>query len=179
VRFQAQAETIPTLRVAFVTTRQSASASELVANSLAPYAQTVLVGGRTFGKPVGQFAFDIAACDFRLRLVTFKSVNARGDGDYFAGLPYQGFAAAGGQSCAAVDDLSHLPGDPAEAMTAAALNWISNGVCPAGAIADQGISIAGGAGAVGKSAAELDAGRLVPLNYERPNELQRLVPGAS
>lgn len=178
VRFQAQAQTIPTLRVAFVTTGQSASASELVANSLAPYAQTVLVGARTFGKPVGQFAFDIAACDFRLRLVTFKSVNARGDGDYFSGLPDPGFAAAGGQSCAARDDLTRLPGDPVETMTAAALNWINNGVCPTGAIADSGLPVAGGAGAVRKAAAEFDTDRLIPLDYERPSELQRLVPGA-
>ncbi len=178
IRFRAQAETIPTLRVAFVTSGQSASASELVSNSLVPYAQTAIVGGRTFGKPVGQFAFDIAACDFRLRLVTFRSVNARGDGDYYDGLPDAAFAAAGGQSCAANDDLARLPGDPQEAMTAAALSWITTGVCPGAPIAAATEGVAGAPSALQKSGAQLIPARLVPLNPERPSELQRLVPGA-
>jgi C-terminal processing protease CtpA/Prc len=178
VRFQSQPETIPTLRVAFITSGQSASASELVANSLVPYAQTVLIGARTFGKPVGQFAFDIPACDFRLRLVTFKSVNARGDGDYFSGLPDALFAAAGGQSCTAGDDLSRLPGDPQETMTSTALSWLNNGVCPAGPIAAAGASVAGASDSLQKAGAMPDEPRLVPLNLERPSELQQLVPGA-
>lgn len=178
VRFQLQSETIATLRVAFVTTGQSASASELVANSLAPYAQTVLVGTRTFGKPVGQFAFDIPACDFRLRLVTFRSVNARGDGDYYTGLPDAQFAASGGQSCAAADDLTRLPGDPREAMTATALSWIDNGVCPGAAIGEAGSAAIAGSSGSQKAAFWPAAAPLLPLNRERPSDLQQLVPGA-
>ncbi len=136
-RLALQPQTVPTLRVAFVVTERSASASELVINSMAPYARTAVIGSRTFGKPVGQLAFDVAACDFRLRLVAFKSVNRDGDGDYFAGLPYEAFTRAGGVACRAADDLTRQPGDPREAMTAEALAWLGSptGSCSAGAIA--------------------------------------------
>lgn len=139
-RLALQPQTLPTLRVAFVVTERSASASELVVNSMLPYAHTAIIGARTFGKPVGQLAFDVAACDFRLRLVAFQSVNRDGDGDYYQGLPYEAFTRAGGAACAAVDDLTREPGDPLEQMTAAALAWIGSpaGQCSAGAIAASG-----------------------------------------
>lgn len=128
VRFRVEAQAIEPLKVAFLTTRSSASASELVINSLTPYADTAVIGDRSFGKPVGQEAFDLQGCDVRLRLVTFKSVNAVGYGDYFNGLhPDQGFVDA---FCAAPDDLAGAQGDPAEDMTGAALQWIDTNVCP-------------------------------------------------
>lgn len=132
-----QPQTVPTLRVAFIATDKTASASELVINAVAPYARTAMIGSRSFGKPVGQLAFDVAACDFRLRLVAFRSVNRDGDGDYYLGLPYAGFTRAGGVACRATDDLSRQPGDSAEAMTAEALAWLGSpsGSCSAGAIA--------------------------------------------
>ncbi|MEZ5486745.1 MAG: S41 family peptidase [Steroidobacteraceae bacterium] len=136
-RLALQPQTVPALRVAFVVTERSASASELVINAMLPYARTAIIGTRTFGKPVGQLAFDVAACDFRLRLVAFRSVNRDGDGDYYEGLPDEAFARAGGAACAAIDDLSHLPGDPLEQMTATALAWIDSptGQCGTDAIA--------------------------------------------
>ena len=128
VRFRIEAQAIEPLKVAFLTTRSSASASELVINSLTPYADTAVIGDRSFGKPVGQEAFDLQGCDTRLRLVTFKSVNRDGFGDYFNGLhPDSGFVDV---FCAAPDDLTSPQGDAAEDMTAAALHWINNNVCP-------------------------------------------------
>ena len=139
-RFVRQPQTVPTLRVAFIVTGASASASELVVNSMVPYARTAVIGTRTFGKPVGQFAFDVAECDFRVRLVTFKSVNRDGDGDYFLGLPYAAYTNAGGAACAASDDLTRAPGDPLETMTSEALAWLGSptGACRAGNIAGGG-----------------------------------------
>lgn len=153
-RLATQPQTIAALRVAFVVTDRTASASELVINALAPYAQTAIVGSRTFGKPVGQLAFDVGACDFRLRLVAFRSVNRNGDGDYYGGLPYAGFDRLGGAACAASDDLSHEPGDPLEAMTAEALAWIGSptGQCSGGAIA---AATSGAGPGDGPSAAQL------------------------
>lgn len=147
-RLATQPETLPALRVAFVVTDRTASASELVINALAPYAQTAIIGSRTFGKPVGQLAFDIAACDFRLRLVAFRSVNRNGDGDYYGGLPYPGLARSGGVACAASDDLAHEPGDPQEGMTAEALAWIGSptGQCGGGTIAAAASSAGPGDG---------------------------------
>jgi hypothetical protein len=153
------------MRIAFVTTGQSASASELVINSMFPYAQVAVVGERTFGKPVGQFAFDVASCDFRLRLVSFRSVNRNGDGDYYTGLPSAAFTAGGGASCAATDDLTRLPGDTSERMTAEALFWLNNNRCTGAGIAGGGLQ---------KTAA--NAG-FEPANRPELNDFQILVPG--
>jgi C-terminal processing protease CtpA/Prc len=128
VRFRVETQALEPLTIAFLTTRSSASASELLINSLTPYANTVIVGEASFGKPVGQEAFDLQGCDTRLRLVTFKSVNRDGFGDYFTGLPPpSGFTDA---FCEATDDLANAQGNPAEDMTSTALHWINNNVCP-------------------------------------------------
>ncbi len=170
-RLALQPQTVPTLRVAFVVTERSASASELVINSMAPYARTAIVGSRTFGKPVGQLAFDVSACDFRLRLVAFKSVNRDGDGDYFQGIPYAAFTRAGGVACRANDDLSREPGDPQEAMTAEALAWLDSptGACSAGAIATAAADLAGDLDGTALAAA--------PLPEAAPDLLQYYLPG--
>jgi C-terminal processing protease CtpA/Prc len=168
-RLAAQPQTVPTLRVAFVVSDRSASASEQVVNSMVPYARTAIIGTRTFGKPVGQLAFDIAACDFRLRLVAFRTVNRNGDGDYYSGLPYPGFTRPGGVACAAADDLTRQPGDPQERMTAEALAWLGSptGQCSSGAIA-------GGAtegllpGTAALQAVLLPAAGREPLQYYLP-----------
>jgi carboxyl-terminal processing protease len=125
-RFVRQPQTVPTTRIAFLTTTRTASASELVINSVAPYVRTAVVGSRSFGKPVGQFAFDVPACDFRLRLVSFKSVNRNEDGDYFGGLPDAALQRTGAVGCAADDDLTRPLGDANEAMTATALAWLAS-----------------------------------------------------
>jgi C-terminal processing protease CtpA/Prc len=131
VPFINRAEAIQGLRIAFLTGPSSASASELVINSMAPYADVALIGSRTFGKPVGQFAFDLGStCDTRLRLVTFKSVNVNGSGDYFDGLPDASFTDT---FCAAADDLTRAQGNAAETMTSAAVRWINTGSCPVSA----------------------------------------------
>ena len=121
-------------RIAFITTAGTASASELVINSLAPHIEVVLIGADTLGKAVGQYAFDQnlgpekwAECDTRLRLIAFEIVNGEGDGGYYNGL-------AGSQQsmnrftlCPAEDDFSRGFGDPQEASLNAALNWFEDG----------------------------------------------------
>lgn len=112
------------VRIAFLTTGATASASELNINSMRAWVEVAIVGENTFGKPVGQYAFDLSGCEDRLRLVSFKSENAAGDTDYFDGLAGElRFA------CDAEDTLDRPPGDPLEGMTAAALHWISTGAC--------------------------------------------------
>ncbi|HSN72825.1 MAG TPA: S41 family peptidase [Steroidobacteraceae bacterium] len=122
--FRDEAAAVAPVRIAFLTTDYTASASELVINSMAPWAEVAIVGDNTFGKPVGQSAFDLAACGDRLRLVTFRTDNALDQGGYFEGLaPYLTFA------CSAPDDLARPMGDPAESMTSAALDWLGTGQC--------------------------------------------------
>lgn len=114
-------------RVAFIVGPGSASASELVPSVLDPYLEVALIGDRTYGKPVGQYLFDLSPCPTIVALIAFGLDNADGDGEYYEGLPYDGFA---GPLCAAPDDLTHPQGDPLEASTAAALHWLTTGTCP-------------------------------------------------
>ena len=89
-----------------------------------PAGVQAIVGEDTYGKPVGQLAFDMAGCDLRLRLIAFKVTNANDEGDYFDGL-----ASTLAFACRATDDLSRTPGDPVEDSTAEALNWLGTGAC--------------------------------------------------
>ncbi|HEU4517189.1 MAG TPA: S41 family peptidase [Steroidobacteraceae bacterium] len=123
-RFDPQAESVAPVRIAFITTGMTASASEIVVNSLAPWAEVAIVGEDTLGKPVGQSAFDASGCDLRLRLVAFRFTNADGNGDY-----YEGLAGSLPFACRAADDLTERPGDPAETSTSEALAWLGSGAC--------------------------------------------------
>lgn len=103
-------------RVFFITTKNTASASELLINSLKPYADVKLIGRATHGKPVG--FFNISAGDWYVFPVSFRSVNKNGEGNYFNGL----------QPDATVNDgLDKQWGDITENCLASALNYISNG----------------------------------------------------
>lgn len=144
-------------RVAFVVTGASASASELVANVMEPHRQVALVGAQTYGKPVGQTGFSISGCDTVLFLVSFRLTNSQGEGDYFTGLPAAGFS---GCAIAAADDLGHETFDALETSTAAALEWLATGTCPAAAPAALSVSAPD-----------------VQLTPARPTEAQRHVNG--
>lgn len=125
-RFQPSSASVAPTRVAFITTSGSASASEALINGMQPYLgdNLAIVGQNTFGKPVGQSAFDLTACDDRLRVVTIKLENADGLGEYFNGL-----AATVPNSCRANDDIFRDFGDPDEAMLATALDFLAGRTC--------------------------------------------------
>ena len=55
--FPSLAASLGLSRVVVITTRSSASASEMVINSLRPFMGVTVVGDSTFGKPVGQYGF--------------------------------------------------------------------------------------------------------------------------
>ncbi|WP_247710224.1 S41 family peptidase [Qipengyuania huizhouensis] len=124
--FQDQPEQIRAMKLAVIARGGTASASELVTNSMIPYLgdNIALVGTDTFGKPVGQFAFDRSACDDRLRAVTFKTVNADGQGEYFNGL-----ASVMPNTCRANDGIFNQLGDPQEASVSVALDFIAGRTC--------------------------------------------------
>ena len=124
--FTAQPQSIAAMKIAVIGREGTASASELVANAFIPYLGTniALVGANTFGKPVGQFAFDRTACDDRLRAVAFRTVNRDGGGDYYTGL-----ASVMPRTCAAEDGLFKPLGDPAEASTKVALDFLAGRTC--------------------------------------------------
>jgi len=123
VRPQSMAPT----KIAFIGTSSTASASELIINGMQPYVTDLaLIGSNTFGKPVGQSAFDLPVCDDRLRVVTLKIENALGQGEYFNGL-----AATVPNSCRAQDDLNFPLGDAREDMVATALDFLAGRPCNA------------------------------------------------
>lgn len=127
--FQNEAQSLQASKIAFITTGNSASASELVINSMIPYLNAdsiAIVGSNTSGKPVGQFGFDFAECDLRIRAVTFQTVNASDQGEYFTGL-----ASVIPNSCRADDDIFTPLGDPAEASIATALDFLAGRSCTA------------------------------------------------
>lgn len=123
-RFDPQPESVSPVRIAFITTGLTASASEIVINTLAPWTEVAIVGEDTGGKPVGQGGFDVSGCDIRLRLITMRFANADDQSDY-----YQGLAASLPFACRADDDLMREPGDEAEGSTAEALAWLGTGAC--------------------------------------------------
>ena len=158
--FRPRGESVQPVRVAFLTSGATASASEINVNSLAPWLEVAIVGEDTLGKPVGQYAFDLAGCQDRLRLVSFWNVNALDQGDY-----YDGLADTLTYACAAEDTLDEPLGAPAEGLVQAALDWLRTGACPA---------VIGGSTARAKPAAP--AGERFPLP-RAPSPAQRWLPG--
>lgn len=160
-RFSPTSQSISPTKIAFIGTGATASASELVINSMAPYLRSnqALIGSNTFGKPVGQSGFDRGACDDRLRAVTFAVQNSERQGNYFDGL-----ARTVPVTCAAADDVSRQLGDPQEASTRAALDFLAGRQCTAIASSGQG------------GLAQRERGREL-LAPERPSVAQREVTG--
>ena len=113
--------------VVFITGGGSASASELVITALQPYENAVLVGERTFGKPVGQYGLDFCppvqgAGAGLMWPVSFATVNADGFEDYYDGIAVE---------CEVPDDRASPLGTAGEDRIAAALNYIETGSCGA------------------------------------------------
>ena len=113
---------------------------------------------------MGQIAVDRAACDDRLRVIAFATQNAAHQGNYFNGL-----ASTVEASCRAGDDISLPLGDPREASTRAALDFLAGRSCTA--ITSSGPSTLALRTATAETAREL-------LTPERPSTVQREVPGA-
>ncbi|MBS9525121.1 carboxyl-terminal protease [Litoribacter alkaliphilus] len=110
-------------RLIVLTSRSSASASELLINCLTPYMEVVLIGANTYGKPVGSFplsSYNKTLKDNNVELVpiTFASANANGRAEYFDGFPVD-FQVA--------DDPSRDWGNPQERRYKAAIDYIRTG----------------------------------------------------
>ncbi len=155
------------VKIAFIGTRGSASASELIINSSIPYLgnNMALIGANTFGKPVGQIAIDRAACDDRIRVVAFATGNSVGQSDY-----YNGLASKVPNSCRAADDVAFPLGDPREASVKTAIDFLAGRSCTAISAVDSRTSSADRTGTPGGTAQQL----LMPDN---PTPAQREVPG--
>jgi carboxyl-terminal processing protease len=108
-------------RVVFITTRSTASASEVVISSLIPYIPVSLVGDTTYGKPVGMniwgFPFPTSRTpepDYKYAFgpITFEFVNASDWGGFYDGII---------PDVMANDDITRDFGDPEELSVKAAI----------------------------------------------------------
>lgn len=108
-------------RVVFITTRGSASASEVVINSLKPYVDVKIVGDTTHGKPAGMnlwgFPFPSEGdpepdYEYVFAPITFEYVNSLDEGQFYEGLA---------PDVRAADDITRDFGDPEEASLKAAI----------------------------------------------------------
>jgi carboxyl-terminal processing protease len=117
-RFSNPEQALNLQRLVVITTRSSASASELVINSLRPFIPVTIVGDTTYGKPVGQYG--LRFCDKLLYPVAFSIKNVNLQGDFFDGIAVD---------CVAGDDYTHQLGDTAEASFAEALTFLRTGAC--------------------------------------------------
>ena len=105
-------------QVYIITTDNTASASESIINGLKPFLDVYLIGSKTSGKPVGMDAYSF--CNIYLAPITFKGVNANGEGDYFDGIPV---------NCEVKDNIFYQFGDIEEWMLKETIYYIQNGKC--------------------------------------------------
>lgn len=104
-------------KIYFIVTKSTASASELLINTLKPYMDVRVLGPtNTHGKPVGFFPISVG--DWYVFPVSFKTTNKNGEGNYFNGLPVNSIIA---------DGLDKDWGDIRESSLAAAIKNITTG----------------------------------------------------
>ncbi len=104
-------------RLITISTRATASASEMVINGLKPFMDVYIVGDNTYRKPMGMNAWYYGDL-YAFVPVTFKIANADSDGDYFDGLVADSYTA---------DDITRPFGDPEEASLKEALEFMATG----------------------------------------------------
>jgi carboxyl-terminal processing protease len=71
--------------VVFIVSRATASASELVINSLKPVMTVTLVGKTTYGKPIGFFPIKLEN-RYDVYLSLFETRNSKNEGGYYSGM---------------------------------------------------------------------------------------------
>ncbi|MDY0905689.1 S41 family peptidase [Pedobacter sp. CFBP9032] len=103
-------------RIYFIVTESTASASELVINSLKPVTDVKIIGETTYGKPVGFFPIRIDKVD--MYVPEFETRNQAGAGGYYAGLSVDKEA---------FEDLTKAWGDETETLLSYALLYARTG----------------------------------------------------
>jgi carboxyl-terminal processing protease len=119
LRFNPDTNTIIIPRVFFITSRSTASASEVLINSIKPYddkIDMIIIGDTTYGKPVGMIAKQFT--DYTLVPITYYTYNRDKEGEFFEGLPPDYYAE---------DNLDEAFGSPEEDCLKEVLYFIENG----------------------------------------------------
>lgn len=71
--------------IVFIVTANTASASEMLINSLKPYMNVKMVGNVTYGKPIGFFPL-VLENRYELYMSMFETKNSQNEGGYFSGM---------------------------------------------------------------------------------------------
>jgi C-terminal processing protease CtpA/Prc len=104
-------------RMVVITTRETASASEVIINGLKPYMNIKLVGDTTDGKPTGMNVWQYQY-KFIFAPITFKLVNSQNQGDFFDGFAPDKYVS---------DDITHDFGSRNENCVKEAIKWFETG----------------------------------------------------
>jgi len=118
-RFEEDSNSLSSLSRLFVlTTNDSASASEVLINSLKPYMDVYTIGSTTHGKPVGMTGR--MGGEYIYWLINFLIVNVNNEGSFFDGIA---------PTCEAKDNFSYPRDSIDENMLQEAFYYILYGVC--------------------------------------------------
>ena len=121
--FDSASNSLDLKQILFLTTQNSASASELIISAMKPYLpenDVVIIGDKTHGKPVGMEGKSDG--NYYYFLINFVVKNSLGFYEYFEGLPVT-------EGCEIKDDPFHEMGDKEEAMLKSALLYVDIGSC--------------------------------------------------
>jgi carboxyl-terminal processing protease len=122
-------------RVFFIVTGSTASASELTINNLIPHLDVKLIGGTTYGKPVGFFDIDINK--YQMYIPEFETKNSTGQGGYYTGMTPGSATYPGVKD---FDDATKDFGDTTEVLLHHAINYVKKGVFSVPTTRIQGLS---------------------------------------
>lgn len=86
VNFKKEPNSLGLNKVYFITSKGSASASEVIINGLDPYIDVYIVGDDTYGKPVGMYSFSSNVSNLVYVPISFELVNADNYGGFYDGL---------------------------------------------------------------------------------------------
>ena len=120
--FQSNVGDLGLSRVVVLTSRNTASASEIVISGLQPHIEVVTIGGATRGKPYIQFAYD--RCGERLALIEAEGFNASGV-SVFGGIP----AVCYGEDDPTMDFGLSADSSQFEGLLQAGVDYITTGAC--------------------------------------------------
>ncbi len=115
-RIQTQDFSVDLDRIFIISTRITASASELLINGFKPHMEVIQIGDDTYGKPVGAYSFQFE--DYTLIPICFRFLNANDEGDFFDGISPDAYVS---------DDLNEPFGNLEEDCYHEALYYIENG----------------------------------------------------
>jgi len=123
--FELQRLNLSLPRVIILTTGSTASSSEIVANSLKPYLDVVLIGSRTNGKPFTSSGR--VNCGQVLNAMEITRTNSAGE-SVLGGLE---------PTCEVIDTYNHEQGSIDDSLIGGMLTYVIDGVCPTAIIADS------------------------------------------